>query len=67
MGEFGALDALEGPDTRVIDLEGRTAIPGIVDSHCHPDAYAARVARWQDLSPATIQARESLLARIESV
>ena len=65
-GERSSLTALEGPDTRVIDLEGRTAIPGIVDSHCHPDSYAARVARWQDLSPATIQSRESLLARIES-
>ena len=67
MGEFGALEALAGPDTQLIDLEGRTAIPGIIDSHCHPDAYAARIARWQDLSPATIQSRESLLARIASV
>jgi predicted amidohydrolase YtcJ len=67
MGEFSALASLEGPGTRVIDLQGHTAIPGIVDSHCHPDAYAARLARWQDLSPATIQSRESLLARIASV
>ena len=65
-GEFSALQALDGPDTRVIDLEGRTAIPSIIDSHCHPDSYAARVARWQDVSPATIQSRESLLTRIES-
>ena len=67
MGEPGAVAALEGADTRVVDLGGRTAIPGIVDSHCHPDGYAARVARWQDVSPAYIQSRESLLARIESV
>jgi predicted amidohydrolase YtcJ len=67
MGEFSALASLEGPGTRVIDLQGHTAIPGIVDSHCHPDAYAARLARWQDLSPATIQSRESLLACIASV
>lgn len=66
-GERSSLDVLEGPDTRVIDLEGRTAIPGIVDSHCHPDSYAARLARWQDLSPARIQSRQSLLARIASV
>ena len=66
-GDNGAIESLAGPDTRVIDLEGRTAIPGIVDSHCHPDSYAARVARWQDVSPAHIQSRESLLARIESV
>ena len=52
MGESSAVSGLEGADTRVVDLGGRTAIPGIVDSHCHPDGYAARVARWQDVSPA---------------
>ncbi len=67
VGGTDELESLNGPDTRVIDLKGRTAIPGIVDSHCHPDAYAARVARWQDVSPAFIQSREALLARIESV
>jgi predicted amidohydrolase YtcJ len=67
MAGFEAMENLVGVNTRVIDLEGRTAIPGIVDSHCHPDGYAARVARWQDVSPAFIQSRESLLARIESV
>lgn len=66
-GEYTDLRALKGPHTQVIDLAGRTAIPGIVDSHCHPDSYAARVARWQDVSPAYIQSREALLARIESV
>lgn len=66
-GEFADLQALQGPDTQLIDLDGRTAIPGIVDSHCHPDSYAARVARWQDVSPAYIQSRDALLARIESV
>jgi hypothetical protein len=66
-GEYATLRELQGPATRIIDLEGRTAIPGIVDSHCHPDSYAARIARWQDVSPAFIQSRESLLARIDSV
>jgi predicted amidohydrolase YtcJ len=66
-GDTGSLRHLVGPQTRVIDLGGRTAIPGIVDSHCHPDSYAARLARWQDVSPTYIQSREALLARIESV
>ena len=37
-GRFAALgDDLEprGPDARVIDLKGRTAIPGLVDNHVH--------------------------------
>ncbi len=66
-GDISAVKTFEGPDTQVIDLEGRTAIPGIVDSHCHPDGYAARVAGWQDVSPVYIQSRDALLARIESV
>ncbi|NCF83478.1 MAG: amidohydrolase family protein [Proteobacteria bacterium] len=66
-GDISAVKTFEGPDTQVIDLDGRTAIPGIVDSHCHPDGYAARVAGWQDVSPVYIQSRDALLARIESV
>ena len=37
-GSTAAMRALAGPATRIIDLEGRRAIPGIVDSHAHPDA-----------------------------
>ena len=67
MGEFGALEALAGPDTPLIDLQGRTAIPGIVDSHCHPDAYAARIARWQDLSPGIDSAGKRWIAPADPI
>ena len=67
LGSDAEIEALIGTGTERIDLAGRTAIPGIVDSHCHPDAYAARLASWELLSPDRIQSRDALLARIASV
>ena len=66
LGSDAEVASLAGPSTRIVDLAGRTAIPGIVDSHCHPDSYAARLARWHDVGPAGIPDRPTLLARIEA-
>src|SRR5256885_16411575 len=30
--------AMRGPETHVIDLEGKTVLPGLIDSHVHPGA-----------------------------
>ncbi|ADP18351.1 amidohydrolase family protein 21 [Achromobacter xylosoxidans A8] len=42
--------ALAGPATAKIDLDGAFAMPGINDSHCHPDGQAVKAGRWDDLS-----------------
>ena len=34
-GSSGEIRALAGPQTRIIDLAGRTVIPGLIDSHIH--------------------------------
>ena len=34
---------LEGPNSRVLDLKGRTVIPGLIDTHRHMYTYAERV------------------------
>ena len=35
IGSTADIRALAGPNTRVIDLDGRTVIPGLIDSHIH--------------------------------
>ena len=35
VGASAAIRALAGPATRVVDLAGRTVIPGLIDSHMH--------------------------------
>ena len=63
-GSTAEMRVLAGPATRVIDLQGSRAIPGIVDSHAHPDAYAIRLAAWRLLEPSVIPDRATLLATI---
>jgi predicted amidohydrolase YtcJ len=43
VGSDAEVLALQGPETRVVDLAGRTLLPGFVDGHTHLLVYAARV------------------------
>lgn len=56
--------AVVGKETDVLDLDGRTVIPGLIDSHCHPDRYAVRLVSWINVDPAHVTSREQLLTRI---
>ncbi|HWP56856.1 MAG TPA: amidohydrolase family protein [Candidatus Acidoferrales bacterium] len=40
LGTSGDILALKGPKTNIIDLKGRTALPGIIDTHSHLHDYA---------------------------
>jgi predicted amidohydrolase YtcJ len=38
VGDNDAVLRLKGPTTTVVDLEGKMVLPGLIDSHVHPDA-----------------------------
>ncbi|MFH9672157.1 hypothetical protein ACH4L5_07715 [Streptomyces sp. NPDC017405] len=40
VGSDAEITAPAGPDTHVIDLAGRTVLPGVNDSHLHAAAWA---------------------------
>jgi predicted amidohydrolase YtcJ len=51
VGTTAEILKLGDPDTRVIDLRGRTVIPGLIDSHSHPTSYGMHIFQ-PDLSKA---------------
>ena len=54
--------ALANPDTAIMDLEGRTVIPGLIDNHVH---YIRTVQRWhQQARIDGVESREEALAII---
>ncbi len=55
------LRALAGPGTEVVDLEGRTVIPGLTDSHIHLSWFALGLQQVDLTGTAT---REEMLARV---
>ena len=38
-GNSPEIRALAGPETRILDLKGRSLLPGFVDAHCHAGIY----------------------------
>ena len=40
-GDADEVEKLAGPDTEMIDLSGRSLLPGFIDAHCHPGSYGA--------------------------
>lgn len=65
LGDSAEIRELAGPATEVVDLAGRTAIPGIVDSHCHPDAHAVMLLKQHDLGWPGMRSLDDVLAAID--
>ena len=61
VGSFGGVMALKGASTRVIDLGGKTVIPGMVDAHGHVDNLGLAL-RIVDLTGTT--SYDEVIARV---
>ena len=61
VGSSGAAMALRGASTRVVDLGGRTVIPGMVDAHGHVDNLGLAL-RTVDLTGTT--SYDEVIARV---
>ena len=53
VGENADLSGLKGPNTKAVDCQGYTLVPGFVDAHCHVLAYASSLMAV-DCSPASV-------------
>ena len=63
VGTNQRIRAMEGPETRMIDLKGRSAVPGLIDTHNHYNGYAE-----QGLMPRVIfQTKDQWVAEIKKL
>jgi predicted amidohydrolase YtcJ len=44
------IEGLKGPGTKIIDLKGKTVLPGFIDPHQHLLSYGITMKTWIDLS-----------------
>lgn len=53
-----------GPATQVLDLQGRTLLPGLIDPHMH--AAMVQMADWVDVSPMTNPTDDDVFATLRN-
>jgi hypothetical protein len=63
VGDDDILPQLRGPDTRTIDCQGKTLVPGFNDAHCHVLAFA-RSLLAVDCSPSSVRSIEELKEKV---
>jgi predicted amidohydrolase YtcJ len=55
-----------GPNTKILELEGKTVVPGFIDAHIHPRPIYPEDSRWAnvDCSPNSVRTIEQLIAAL---
>ncbi len=66
VGTREAVGALRGPKTKVIDLTGKTIVPGFIDAHIHPSPQYDEFSRLGsvDCSPKAVKSIDELVDRL---
>src|SRR3984957_5943162 len=65
LGDESTLSGLKTGDTKVIDLDGRTLLPGLIDPHCHTILASLIFELLDDVGYAKYPTRENLVAHLK--
>lgn len=60
VGKRDVAEALRGPDTQVVDLQGNAVSPGLIDAHSHPMQFGQMEMFFVNLRPPRVHDFESL-------
>jgi predicted amidohydrolase YtcJ len=66
VGPSAEIKLLAGPHTRVLDLDGKTVVPGFIDAHAHPRPIYDQDSPWHtvEAGPDKVKTMEDLIAAI---
>jgi predicted amidohydrolase YtcJ len=66
VGSNADIKLLAGPQTLVLDLGGKTVVPGFIDAHAHPRPIYDEDSRWYvvEAGPNKVKTMEDLIAAI---
>jgi predicted amidohydrolase YtcJ len=67
VGDESALSALKTGNTKVVDLGGRTLLPGLIDPHCHTLLASLIFELLDDVGYAKYPTRARLVAHLKDV
>jgi predicted amidohydrolase YtcJ len=67
VGDDAAVEQFIGPETRVLDLNGKTVVPGFIDAHAHPGPEYPEDSPWAsvDCRPGKVRTMEALIAALK--
>ncbi len=66
VGSTAEVRSLIGPNTRIVDADGSTVVPGFIDAHMHPEPTYPVTSRLGkvDLSPGNVQTVQDVVAAL---